>query len=197
MAEKTNEYYLSLFKEKIVQLICSDEVAVKLINPVRNKYLDLEDVLLGGTFNVDGQIIKEQGYIFDYKYVSETVVDEKTFICVEAFPISYTYPLIDVILYVHIYVHKGVMVLTSKESANPSSPTRNEMYELGYIGNRCDQLTQVIGRLLNGSNKIGGVTDIHPYERGYITLDVPNYNFYGKCMSFKVKISDVGELDCS
>lgn len=194
--DKSNEYYLTLLKSKIMSKIGTNDNVILLINPKENDDLDLDDILYGGDFIINKEKVSEQGHIFDYNYVNETTTDERVFICIEALPSSYSYPLVDVLLYVHIYVHKRIMKITSKSAINPSSPTKNEMSKLGFIGNRCDMLTQAIGKVLNGVKNMPGIGGIRPYDRGYIGIDVPNSKFYGKCMIFKTKISNVELLDC-
>lgn len=194
--DKSNEYYLTLIKSKIIGRLCTNENVVKLIAPKENDDLDLDDILLGGEWMINGKQIKEQGYIFDYNYVDDTITDSRVSICVETLPGAFHFPTIDVMIFIHIYVHKDIMKLTSESSIKPSVPTKNEMNNLGFIGNRCDQLTQVIGKMLNGVSNIGGITEIKPRDNGYIGLDIPNKEFYGKCMVFKAKISDVEQLNC-
>lgn len=194
--QNTTETNLTLFKDKIIKKICKDDIVIKLLNPVGHEELDIEDILRGGKWQVDGELIEEQGYIFDFNYVNQTTTEEKAFICVEALPSYYQYPLIDVSLYIHIYVHRGIMQLTSNKSVNPSSPTKNEMSELGYIGNRCDQLIQAVGRLINGATDIGGISEIKPHNRGFIVLETINNNFYGKCLIYNVKMENVEADGC-
>lgn len=185
-----------MFKSEIIKRIVTNENAVKLINPTLNPKLELDDVLLGGKWIIKGEEITEQGHIFSYNYVDSTTTGSKVFICIEALPYKYKYPMIDVLLYIHIYVHKNIMNLTSKVTGKPSTPSSDEMYKLGFIGNRCDQLTQVIGSILNGASNMGGIKEITPHERGHITLSIPNNEFYGKCMIFDTKISNVEYIGC-
>ena len=192
--KNTTETNLVAFKDKIIKKICKDDITIKLLNPIIRDELDIEDVLRGGRWEIDGKIIEEQGHVFDYNYVNQTTTEEKAFICVETLPTYYKYPFIDVSLYVHIYVHRGIMQLTSDKSVNPSSPTKNEMREYGYIGNRCDQLTQSVGKLINGATDIGGVSEITPHNRGFVVLEFPNNHFYGKCLIYNVKMENV-EVD--
>lgn len=191
MKEQCNEYYLTLLKENIINKICNNETAVKLINPETNDDLTIRDVLLGGEWNINGKEITETGHIFDYNSVNYSTNDARVFICVEAVPKTFNVFTVDVLLYVRIYVHKSLMKLTTESSLHPSAPSITEMNEAGLIGNRCDQLTQVIGKMLNGAVNIGGISEIKPYEKKYIRLDIPNNEFYGKCMIFKTKIGNM------
>lgn len=198
--ENSNEYYLTLFKSKIINKIISNNVAIKLISPKINKALTLKQVLLGGKYviNINGknETVDEQGHIFDYAYVDGTTEDEKVFVCVETVPTNYSYPIIDINLCIYVYVHKTMMRLSSSANEVVTTPTQKEMNALGYIGNRCDQLIQVIGEIMNGCNNIGGISTIKPYSRNYINVSIPNKNLYGKVMLYSVKISDVEKLEC-
>lgn len=196
MTEYSNEYYLTLFKSRIINKLCNDDMTVKLLAPTPNPRLEIADVLRGGLWKFGTNVIEEQGHIFDYKYVDKTTDETKAFICVEVLPSVFSYPTLDIIMYIHVYIHKSIMRLTTEGAPKPSIPTSTEMAKYGFIGNRCDQLTQAIGKLINGATDIGGISEIKPYNRGYIVLDIPNDNFYGKCMMFNVKISNVEGLNC-
>lgn len=151
------------------------------------------DVLRGGEWVVNGEKIEEQGHIFDYLYIDKTVTTAKVFICVEVLPVSYRFPMIDLVLYIHIFVHKSLMRLSNDYSPTLSNPTITEMNQLGYIGNRLDQLVDVISEMMNGNKKFG-IQNLKPYDRGYISLDIPNESLYGKCLMYKAQINNT-EID--
>ena len=56
---------------------------MKLLNPAMHDDLDLSEILLGGRFEINGETITEQGYIFDYYFIDDTIEDTKSFIMVE------------------------------------------------------------------------------------------------------------------
>ena len=78
-------YRAAEYKNKIISLLIRNKDFVKLIDPKPSKCdeLDIADILLGGTWNINGVEYKEQGHIFDYNFVDETILDDKTFVFVE------------------------------------------------------------------------------------------------------------------
>lgn len=192
----SNGYYMAKYKNKVRSYLITSDNIIKLINPVVAENLNVEDVLLGGVFQVidtdTGKTIKvkEQGHIFDYLFVDETTHESKVFICIESVIDSVAYPFLNMILYIYVYVHRDLMRLTSE-----TSPKSSEMYKAGFYGNRADQLTDAIDRMLNG-NQTFGIGEVSPADRGYISVSVPNSSFYGKCMRYKVRVSNEELNNC-
>lgn len=80
-----NLYYSASYKNKIINLLLKNKDFIKLINPTPSECEDLDiiDVLIGGTWFINGKKYEEQGHIFDYNFVDETTTEQKTFVFVE------------------------------------------------------------------------------------------------------------------
>ena len=182
-----------IYKNKIIKLLLADDIVVKMINPVLNPKLDdITDVLLGFKGKIGYEIVEEQGYIFDHDFVDDTVTDEKTFIFVETqIPnISTTSPLIDFNLYFTVFTHNRLVDLNSL-----STPTKNEMRKLGYIGNRIDILCAAIDRIINGNSGLG-IGEVQPSKQNFSTVYKPKLEYYGKQLRYVVKGYNTGSDTC-
>lgn len=183
-----NLYYLGKYKSKIISMLLNNHDLVKLINPKIISNLNIDDILLGGTYEVPGtndsniEKIEVQGHIFDYLFVPNVTCEDKVFICIETLVDSCENQYFsDFIMYINIYVAKSLLHLESN-----SSPSSIEMSKLGYVGNRLDMLCDAIDRLLNGNSSFG-IGDVTPIPYNFITLDIPDNKYYGKCLRYKVK----------
>lgn len=184
-----NLYNASIYKNKVLDILMKDENFVKLINPHESPHPKIleKEVLLGGTFWIDGRKYEEQGYIFDHNFVDDTTTDEKTFAFVETTDINLLKNgmFTEFILYVCLFTGKPLVRIT-----NNTSPTINEVeemgYDVGYFGNRIDILCDIVDRAINQNKKIKGIGDIKPLDRGYCSLFIPNQKFYGKCLKYHI-----------
>ena len=81
----SNLYFASDYKNTIINLLINNNDFVKLINPKESECskIKIRDVLLGGSWFIDGKKYEEQGHVFDYNFVDDTTTDEKTFVFVE------------------------------------------------------------------------------------------------------------------
>jgi hypothetical protein len=190
-----NLYYEALYKNKIINLLLRNKNLIKLINPAPSECddLDIIEVLLGGEWNINGKRYKEQGHIFDYDFVKDTITEEKTFIFVETdIDTIRDNMLVDFNLYVCIFTSKELVRLSSQ-----TSPTVDEVKKMGCFAstyaNRIDVLCDVVDRILNGSDKIPGIGDVKPAPRGYVTRYCPNRKYYGKCLKYKISNLSMGD----
>ena len=195
MADK-NLYYLARYKKNIVSLLINSAPIVDLIAPDIDDRVELDDNLLGGEFEVpkrngDGtDHLNIQGHIFDYIFTPETSDESDVFICIEALVNAVDDVFFnDCVLFVHIYVPKKRVRLTSK-----SNPTQSKMIKAGFIGNRVDMLCDAVDRLLNGNKEIG-IGEVRPVARNAVTLSIPNTTYYGKCLTYNVK-NYIEENEC-
>lgn len=159
------------------------------MNPVQDskcEYLDDIEILLGGEWIYNGIKYTESGQIFDYNFVEETITTEKTFAFVETDidNVSKNF-FTNFNLYVCIFTTKNLVRITDK-----SVPTITQVKDMGYFtstfANRIDILCDIVDRTLNGSNKIEGLGEVRPADRGYCTIYYPNSKFYGKCLKYKI-----------
>ena len=191
----SNLYFVSNYKNKIINLLLKNDDFIKLIDPAPSPHdeLDIIDVLIGGTLIIDGEEYTEQGHIFDYNFVDETTDDQKTFVFVETDIDSVINNIfVDFNLYVCIFTEKRLVRLTDR-----TSPTVQEIKDMGYFAsnyaNRIDVLCDIADRILNGTDKLVGLGDVNPSERGHVTIYTPNSRYYGKCL--KYHIENYNEVD--
>ena len=190
----TKLYYAASYKNKIINLLLREKNFIKLINPTPSECedLDIVDVLLGGEWFINGKKHKEQGHVFDYNFVEDTTVDQRTFVFVETDIDTIRENLFtDFNLYVCIFTAKELVRLTSE-----SVPSVKEIKEMGYFAstyaNRIDVLCDVVDRVLNGNNKMQGIGTVKPASRGFCTPYIPNNRYYGNCL--KYRISNLNEV---
>lgn len=179
-------------KKIIIDLLLKNELIRKLLNPKENDLLDETEVLLGGEWVIDGEKVSEQGHIFDYNFIEDTIKETKVFIFVET-----DIPIVDrrtnmaeFSLYISIFADKSLIRLT-----DASIPTKQEMKNLGYEGNRIDILCGVVDELLNGVD-VRGVGSLRPANMGYLKIYQPNRQYYGKVLTYQVKGYDDGGDRC-
>lgn len=166
-------------------------MVTKVINPTAKEQIDIEDVLLGGTWNINGEEISEQGHIFDYNFVDDTISDTRTYIFVETDIDTIVDSMFSMFnLYVCIFSHKTLVRLSDK-----TTPTLQDVIKDGYYGNRVDVLCDAVDRLLNG-NKTFGIGKVNPASRGHLTLYSPNNKYYGKCLKYTVNNYNEGYDSC-
>lgn len=172
---------------------------IELINPTPSECPDLDiiDVLNGGTWIIDGKKWEEQGHVFDYNFVDDTVVQDKTFVFVETDIDTIRNNIFtDFNFYICIFSSKSLVRLNST-----SIPTAKHVKEMGYFasathGNRIDILCDCVDRIINGNTKIRGIGDIHPAARGHMSVYSPNSKYYGKCLKYSVTNYNPGGNEC-
>lgn len=192
-----NLYSSSEYKNKIINLLLRNQDFIKLVNPSESKCdeLDIIDIMIGGEWIINGKKYEEQGHIFDYNFVNETVTDEKTFIFVETDIDTVRQNIFtDFNLYVFMFTSKSLVRLNSR-----SVPTVAQIKNMGYFastyGNRIDILCDIVDRILNGTDKLIGLGDVEPAPRNYVTLYCPNSNYYGKCLKYRItNYNDGGDV---
>lgn len=170
-------------KKIIIDLLLESDMVRKLINPQPNDLLDETEILLGGDWVIDGDIVSEQGHIFDYNFVDDTITETKVFMFVETDIPTMTNRnmFAEFNLYVSIFADKSLIRLSQA-----STPTKQEMKNLGFEGNRIDILCGVVDNLLNGKD-VKGVGNLQPATMGFVKMYQPNKQFYGKVLTYKVK----------
>lgn len=185
----SNIYNASVYKNKIINLLLKNKDFVTVINPISDskcEYLDVIDILLGGEWIYNGIKYEEYGHIFDYNFVDEIIKKEKTFVFVETDIDNVSRNIFtNFNLYVCIFTIKRQVRITEH-----STPTINQIKNMGYCtseyANRIDILCDIVDRTINGTNKISGIGDVRPADRGYCTIYLPNNKFYGKCLKYKI-----------
>lgn len=192
-------HYASAYKNKIINLLLKNKNFIALINPLESKYqeLDIIDVLLGGQWIINGEEVLEQGHVFDYDFVDDTVVEDKTFVFVET-----DIPYIERNTFSHLNMY--ICVFSEKELvriSDTSTPSVKQIKDMGcYAGrraNRVDALCEVIDKTLNGNDKIAGIGTIKPTERNHCTVYKPNSKYYGKCLRYTVTNLNEIEDECN
>lgn len=177
-------------KKIIIDLLLKSDMVRKLINPQPNDLLDETEILLGGEWVIDGDIVSEQGHIFDYNFVDDTITETKVFIFVETDIQNIYQDFANYNLYVSVFADKSLIRLSQT-----STPTKQEMKDLGYEGNRIDMLCSVIDSLLNGKD-IKDIGSIKPAIMGHMKMYQPNRQFYGKVLTYTVKSWNDGGDRC-
>ena len=194
----SNLYFASDYKNTIINLLINNNDFVKLINPKESECskIKIRDVLLGGSWFIDGKKYEEQGHVFDYNFVDDTTTDEKTFVFVETDIDTVRQNIYtDFNLYVCIFTHKSLVRIM-----DDTIPSMNEVEEMGYnvghYGNRVDILCDIVDNILNGNEKIRGIGTVEPASRGYVTMYCPNSKYYGKCLKYKISNLNMGGDEC-
>ena len=117
---------------KALQKIGTDQTVVGLLT--NNPSVDMDSDEADSVF---------EKYLFDYGYVDSTTSEAVAYICVEADLANIPSPTIkNMRLYVKIVCHKEFMTLDASKVT-------------GMIGNRRDNLTRYVDKLLNGSDVFG------------------------------------------
>ena len=194
----SNLYFASDYKNTIINLLINNNDFVKLINPKESECskIKIRDVLLGGSWFIDGKKYEEQGHVFDYNFVDDTTTDEKTFVFVETDIDTVRQNIYtDFNLYVCIFTHKSLVRIM-----DDTIPSMNEVEEMGYnvghYGNRVDILCDIVDNILNGNEKIRGIGTVEPATRGYVSMYCPNSKYYGKCLKYKISNLNMGGDEC-
>lgn len=191
-------YTASNYKNTIINLLLKNKDFTILMNPPKSphKNISTEEMLIGGTWFLNGKKYEEQGQVFDHNFVDDTTTEEKTFVFVETDINMVRQNLFtDFNLYVCVFTSKNLVRIT-----DDTIPSINDVeimgYNCGHYGNRIDILCDVVDRILNGNKKIHGIGNIEPSERGFCTVYCPNVKYYGKCL--KYHISNLNERwdDC-
>lgn len=184
----SNLYTASNYKNTIVNLLLKNKDFITLMNPPNSPhdFLSTEDMLLGGTWVLNGKKYEVQGQVFDYNFVNETTTAQKTFVFVETDIDSIRQDFfVDFNLYICIFTSKNLVRIT--EDTIPSIDDVEIMgYNIGYYGNRIDIMCDTVDRILNGNRKIKGIGDIRPADKGFCTIYSPNSNYYGKRLKYIV-----------
>lgn len=194
----TNLYTASNYKNTIINLLLRNKDFVYLMNPPNppHKNILIEDMLLGGTWVLDGKKYEEQGQIFDHNFVDDTTVQEKTFVFVETDIDSIRQDFFtDFNLYICIFTSKSLVKIT-----DDTIPSINDVemmgYNAGHYGNRIDILCDVVDRILNGNKRLHGISNVEPAQRGFCTIYSPNNKYYGKCLKYTISNLNEGWDNC-
>lgn len=181
-------HYAAAYKNKIINLLLANKDFIKLINPEPSECneLDIVDVLIGGEWVINGKKWQEQGHVFDHDFVDDTVVEQKTFVFVEA-DIDYIDRgmFSDFTLYICLFTAKELVRLTDE-----SVPTPKEVKEMGCFAsttaNRIDALGEVIDRTINGNKRIPGIGTVTPARQSYWKRYYPNNKYYGRSLAYNI-----------
>lgn len=194
----SNLYTASNYKNTIINLLLKNSDFIALMNPPKSphKNISTEDMLLGGIWFFNGKKYEEQGQIFDHNFVDETTTEQKTFVFVETDIDMIRQSLFtDFNLYVCIFTSKDLIRIT-----DDTIPSINDVeimgYNCGHYGNRVDILCDVVDRILNGNQKIKGIGDIEPAQRGFCTIYSPNNKYYGKRLKYTISNLNETEDNC-
>lgn len=194
----SNLYAAAEYKNKIINILLKNTDFITLINPKKSECpgLDVIDVLIGGEWVIGGVKYEEQGHVFDYNFADDTTDEEKTFVFVETDIDTVSHNIFtNFNLYVCIFSHKRQVRLTDR-----SSPTVEQVRKMGCYagnyGNRIDVLCDVVDRVLNGTDKIKGIGEVSPAQRGYMSLFIPNSRYYGKRLKYQIKNYNPGGDVC-
>ena len=194
----SNLYNASRYKNVIINLLLKNNDFVTLMNPQKppHNQLEIQDMLLGGTWFIDRKKYEVQGQLFDHNFVDDTTSEEKTFVFVETDIDTIRQNIFtDFSLYICVFTSKSLVRIT-----DDTVPSINEVekmgYEVGHYGNRIDILCDIVDRILKGNKKIRGISDIQPAQNGFCTMYLPNNKYYGKCLKYKVTNLNEVENSC-
>ena len=183
------------YKDNIINILLRNKKIIQLLNPVPSdcEELDLVDVLRGGIWEIDGTEYREQGCIFDHDFVRDVITEKKTFIFVEdTIPTIRNDCFIDFDLFICVFTHKDLVRLDGR-----SKPSVEDIKELGYdVGNsvnRIDLLCDLINSSVSKNKKMQGIGDISPAKSNFMTVYLPNKNYYGKCLKYRISNYYVGD----
>jgi hypothetical protein len=175
-------YWAGEYKSKIIKLIIKSDETIKLMNPQLDERFDIQDILLGGKFEIDGSQVLLQGYVFDYYFVPSTIIESKVFICVETEVKNISDDtLSEFSLIVNVFTEKDNVAVNEG-----TIPTKTEMSQLGYAGNRIDMLCQSIEKILRG-RKDFGIGKVKRNPLNYSTISAPTIDYYGRSLRYIVK----------
>lgn len=186
----SNMYLSSKLKNAVINLLLENPNFVEVVNPKPSECeeLDLMDVMVGGDFYVDGKKIHEDGYIYDYNFVTDITEDKRTYTFVEtACQHVQKNVYVDMDLYICVFAEKSIIRLD--ENSVPNTKRVNEMgYFCGRFGNRIDVLLDIVDGLVNGNPKLGVTMDVVPAGSDHITVFQPSYHYYGKVLKYRVRM---------
>ena len=190
--------YTPRYKSNVINLLTNNDIFVKLLNPKEpvNPALNVEDVLLGGSWIIDGKKYTEQGYVFDYVFADDTTTEEKPFVFVEVYNSKVSDNiLVDFEIYVYVCCGKKIITLDST-----TAPTVSELREFGYVtgarANRVDVLCDCIHDIINDNYGIRGIGKITPFPNGFVIPYSPNNKYYGKCLRYQIRNYNGGDDEC-
>lgn len=195
----SNLYLAEEYKNKIIELLYNSDDFITLINPIPSECPDLDiiDVLNGGVWVIDGKKWKEQGHVYDYNFVDDTVIQEKTFVFVDT-DISRirNNMFVDFNLYVCVFTAKSLVRLNKT-----SVPTAKQVKDMGYCasssrGNRIGALCNCIDNILNGNDQFHSLGDVKPDPNNYVSFYSPSNKYYGKCLKYNIHNSNLGGDTC-
>lgn len=193
-----NLYNASKYKNVIINLLLNNSDFVSLMNPPNppHNQLEIQDMLLGGTWFINKKKYEVQGQIFDHNFVDDTTDEEKTFVFVETdIDMIRQNIFTDFNLYICIFTSKSLVRIT--DDTIPSINEAESMgYEVGHYGNRIDILCDIVDRILNGNKKIKGINNIKPAQRGFCTIYSPSNKYYGKCLKYNISKFNDEEEHC-
>lgn len=195
----SNLYTASNYKNTIINLLLKNKDFIIIMNPPKppHQIISTEEMLLGGTWFLNGKKYEEQGQVFDHNFVDETTTEQKTFVFVET-DIDSIYQedlFIDFNLYVCIFTAKSLIRIT-----DDTVPSINDVeimgYNCGHYGNRVDILCDIVDRILIGNKKIKGIGNIKRSSRGFCSIYSPNNKYYGKCLKYTISNLNETEDEC-
>ena len=144
------------YKNKIMQLLISNENYRKLLSPEKSKCEELDevDVIRGGEWIINEKKWTEQGHVFDHDFVDDAIKEKKVFTFVDANISSITNNMfIDFDLYIFPFVDKDLIRLSEY-----SSPTAKEVKNMGYYAtstyaNRIDAMCECIESIMSNTDE--------------------------------------------
>lgn len=194
----SNLYAAEKYKQTVMDLLCENDNFIKLVHPIPSVCPDLniQDVLRGGKWTIDGKEWAETGHVFDYNLAGDTLSENRTFVCIETEIETIRDNIFtDFNLYVYVFTAKNLVRLDSA-----SSPTAGQTREMGYYasdsqGNRIGALCDCVDHIINGTDRLECIGNVTPAAQNHMTPYMPNNHYYGKCLKYRITNYNMGGDD--
>jgi hypothetical protein len=182
---------MGALKDAMSILFLQDDDVRNLVMPkLDDENFSVEDNWYGGVVTDRRGTTKTLiGHCFDVPFVSDTITDNRTIICMESYmPYFNSKATQEITLMVNIFANKDGITYYSKEDKR----MLNKMRARGYTGNRIDMLVMAICNAVNSHDQIHGheqdysIGSMLFQQKNPVVPYQPNSVFYGKQIFFDV-----------
>lgn len=177
---------IGLIKDKIGKIFMLDDDITSLVMPkLDDDSFTFEQNWFG--CEIEENIYDEEkaryliGHCKDTPYFDETITDQRSMIMTEAYIRDFKTSYMNILLNINVVCHKNIIEFSKND--------KKLWVEKGYAGNRVDMICMAIYNVLTSKDFINefGIGKMNfPYNSPQLQSFKPNYNFYGRQMTFLI-----------
>ena len=177
---------LGNYKSELFKVIWNSgeksELLVDLIMPtLDDDRFDKQDNFFGGEFDIvvggKKEHVKLKGRLYNVPFIYTTITETINVICIDTNVLENSTSTKKMSVTIDLMCHKDNLEITD-------SKIKAKYRKAGYVGNRLDIATALLGDILNHSKELGNIGELVPRRHNPVSSFFPNKDFFGKVLEY-------------